>query len=40
MILAKITGFHQRALRIAESANSQQRVDSLGIFATNLEKAF
>ncbi|MGO9339008.1 MAG: hypothetical protein ACLPY1_16060 [Terracidiphilus sp.] len=39
-ILAKITGLHQRALRAAESAKGQERIDSLRMFATNLEKAF
>jgi hypothetical protein len=39
-ILEKITGLHKRALLAAESAKGQERVDSLRMFATNLEKAF
>jgi hypothetical protein len=39
-ILAKITVLHQRALLAAENAKSQERIDSLRMFATNLEKAF
>jgi len=39
-ILAKITGLHARALQAAERAKSQERMDSLRIFAANLEKAF
>jgi hypothetical protein len=39
-ILAKITGLHQRALLVAENAKGQERIDSLRMFAANLEKAF
>jgi hypothetical protein len=39
-ILAKITGLHQRALLAAGNAKGQERIDSLRMFATNLEKAF
>jgi hypothetical protein len=40
LILGKITGLHSRALETAETAKSAQRVDSLRMFAANLEKAF
>jgi hypothetical protein len=39
-ILEKITGLHTRALKVAETAKSQERVDALRIFAANLQKAF
>jgi len=39
-ILEKITGLHGRALKVAEGAKSQERVDALRLFAANLEKAF
>jgi hypothetical protein len=39
-ILGKITGLHTRALKVAETATSQERVDALRIFAANLQKAF
>ena len=39
-ILGKITGLHARALSVAETAKSQERVDALRIFAANLQKAF
>jgi hypothetical protein len=39
-ILEKITGLHARALKGAEAAKSQERVDALKIFAANLQKAF
>ncbi|WP_263350245.1 hypothetical protein [Acidicapsa acidisoli] len=39
-ILEKITGLHSRALKGAETAKSQERVDALKIFAANLQKAF
>jgi hypothetical protein len=39
-ILEKITGLHARALKGAETAKSQERVDALKIFAANLQKAF
>ncbi|HEY1987299.1 MAG TPA: hypothetical protein VGG85_17920 [Terracidiphilus sp.] len=39
-ILGKITGLHGRALKAAEKARSQERVDALRLFSTNLEKAF
>jgi len=40
LILGKITGLHKRALETAQAAKSPERVDSLRIFAANLEKAF
>ena len=40
LILGKITGLHRRALEATASASSQERVDSLRMFAANLEKAF
>jgi hypothetical protein len=39
-ILEKITTLHRRALEAASIATNQDRVDSLRMFATNLEKAF
>jgi hypothetical protein len=39
-ILGKITGLHARALKVAETAKSQERVNALRIFAANLQKAF
>jgi hypothetical protein len=39
-ILGKITGLHKRALETAERSKNPERVDSLRMFATNLEKAF
>lgn len=39
-ILGKITGLHGRALKAAETAKSQERIDALRLFSTNLEKAF
>jgi hypothetical protein len=39
-ILQKITTLHRRALRSAEIAKSSERVESLRLFAANLEKAF
>lgn len=39
-ILARIIDLHRRALAVSESAKSQQRTDSLRMFAGNLEKAF
>jgi len=39
-ILEKITGLHHRALQATERAKSQERKDSLRLFAANLEKAF
>ncbi len=39
-ILGKITGLHRRALGTAQTAKNPERVDSLRIFAANLEKAF
>jgi hypothetical protein len=39
-ILAKITALHRRALLAAENAKKQERIDSLRMSATNLEKAF
>ncbi|AEU34680.1 hypothetical protein [Granulicella mallensis] len=39
-ILEKITSLHTRALRAAETAKSQDRIDALRLFAANLEKAF
>jgi hypothetical protein len=39
-ILGKITGLHTRALKVAETAKSQERVNALRIFAANLQKAF
>ena len=39
-ILTKITSLHRRALLAAESARGQERIDSLRMFAANLEKAF
>jgi len=40
LILGKITGLHTRALQAAETSRSPERVDSLRMFAANLEKAF
>lgn len=39
-ILEKITSLHRRAIHAAETAKSQDRIDSLRLFAANLEKAF
>jgi hypothetical protein len=39
-ILEKITSLHRRALQAASTAKSQERIDSLRLFAANLEKAF
>ncbi|HMH12566.1 MAG TPA: hypothetical protein VK578_05615 [Edaphobacter sp.] len=39
-ILEKITSLHRRALHAAETANSQDRIDALRLFAANLDKAF
>ena len=39
-ILEKITGLHGRALKVAETAKSADRVDALRLFAANLQKAF
>jgi hypothetical protein len=39
-ILEKITGLHARALKVAETAKSEERVNALKIFAANLQKAF
>ena len=39
-ILAKITALHRRALQAAESEKNMDRVQSLRLFAANLEKAF
>lgn len=39
-ILGKITGLHKRAVETAERSKNPDRVDSLRMFATNLEKAF
>ena len=39
-ILGKITGLHTRALKVAETANSEERVNALRTFAANLQKAF
>ncbi|HTF69570.1 MAG TPA: hypothetical protein VK638_43515 [Edaphobacter sp.] len=39
-ILEKITALHHRALKTQERAKSQERKDSLRLFAANLEKAF
>lgn len=39
-ILEKITGLHQRALQTKDRTKSQERKDSLRLFAANLEKAF
>jgi hypothetical protein len=39
-ILEKITGLHIRALKVAETAKSEERVNALRIFAANLQKAF
>jgi hypothetical protein len=39
-ILEKITSLHTRALKVAETAASPERVDALKIFAANLQKAF
>jgi hypothetical protein len=39
-ILEKITSLHHRALHAAGNAKSQDRIDSLKLFAANLEKAF
>jgi hypothetical protein len=39
-ILEKITSLHTRALKVAETAKSKERVDALKIFAANLQKAF
>ncbi len=39
-ILAKIVNLHRRAVWAAENAKSPQRIDSLRMFAANLEKAF
>jgi hypothetical protein len=38
--LTKIVTLHQRAMSAAKNAKSQQRIDSLRMFAANLEKAF
>jgi hypothetical protein len=40
LILSKITALHRRALQAAETTSNPDRVDSLRMFATNLEKAF
>ncbi len=39
-ILEKITTLHRRALQAATTAQSEERAESLRLFATNLEKAF
>jgi len=39
-ILEKITSLHGRALKVAETAKSPERIDALRLFAANLEKAF
>lgn len=39
-ILAKIAGLHRRALLATEIAKGQERIDSLCMFATDLEKTF
>ncbi len=39
-VLEKITSLHGRAIRAAEGAKSQERIDALRLFAANLEKAF
>jgi hypothetical protein len=39
-ILSKITGLHQRALDKIATAKTPERVESLRMFAANLEKAF
>jgi hypothetical protein len=39
-ILEKVTSLHRRAIQVAQTAKSQERVDSLRLFAANLEKAF
>jgi hypothetical protein len=39
-ILEKITTLHRRALHASETAKNPERVESLRLFATNLEKAF
>lgn len=39
-ILGKITELHKRAVETAERSKNPDRVDSLRMFATNLEKAF
>ena len=39
-ILQKITTLHRRALEAVSTATSQERADSLRMFAANLEKAF
>jgi len=39
-ILEKIAGLHIRALKVAETAKSEERVNALRIFAANLQKAF
>jgi len=39
-ILQKITTLHRRALHASETARSPERVESLRLFAANLEKAF
>jgi hypothetical protein len=39
-ILQKITSLHRRALEAVSTATSQERADSLRMFAANLEKAF
>jgi hypothetical protein len=40
LILGKITGLHKRAVETAQTAKNPERVDSLRMFAANLEKAF
>ena len=39
-ILEKITTLHRRAMRASETTKSPERVESLRLFAANLEKAF
>jgi hypothetical protein len=39
-ILDRITALHQRALRVAETARTPDRAQSLRTFAASLEKAF
>jgi hypothetical protein len=40
LILGKITALHEKALLTAETTKSPERVDSLRMFAANLNKAF
>jgi hypothetical protein len=39
-ILEKITGLHRRAIQATARAKSPERIDSLRMFAANIEKAF